>query len=164
MTFKITESRLKELLTYQPLTGQFVWNMRRGRARAGDVAGNLDNGYVQIRIDGRRYMGHVLAWLYMTGCTPTVEVDHKDLDRANNRWDNLRLGTHAENNQNKPKPKNNTSGVKGARRYKRTNRFVAAIMAHGQARHLGYFDTLEEASAAYVKAAKELHGEFARLV
>jgi len=91
------------------------------------------------------------------------EIDHKDNNGLNNRRENLRTATHAQNNQNKGKSKNNTSGYKGVNWEKRRNKWRARIYFNKNYIHLGYFNDIEEAAKAYEKAAKKYHGKFARI-
>jgi hypothetical protein len=85
-------------------------------------------------------------------------MDHKNRKRADNRWCNLRLASHEENMRNKGVSGDNQLGIKGV--YFHRSRFAARIWKDGRSIHLGLFDTAEEASAAYIAAARELHGEF----
>lgn len=87
-------------------------------------------------------------------------VDHIDGSTKNNKRENLRLCTHAENMRNRKVNKNSRTGVKGVSQ--RGNKFRAVITANGARKILGTFDTLEIAHQAYCLAAKSLHGEFAR--
>jgi HNH endonuclease/AP2 domain len=96
----------------------------------------------------------------MTGKWCRVIIDHRDGDPSNNRWDNLRRATVAQNGANKPRHRNNTSGFKGVCRDR--GRWRAAIYKNGRRHPLGNFPTPEAAHAAYVKAARKLFGEFAR--
>lgn len=142
--------RLKEVLRYDASTGIFMWLISPNRRiPVGSVAGAKSNGYLLIGIDGEHYAAHRLAWLYVTGKWPAVEVDHKDRDRANNAWKNLREATRKQNAENKPAvAANNTSGTKGVSFHRRFQRWRAFIGHEGKARHLGYFDTEAEARAA----------------
>lgn len=102
---QLTQTRLKELLFYNPETGNFTWLVRSAdRIKIGQTAGCLDktNGYISIKVDKRRYTGHRLAYLYMTGEFPT-EIDHINRNRADNRWENLRNVPHSINMKNRPK-------------------------------------------------------------
>jgi hypothetical protein len=157
----LTAARVHELLTYEPATGIFRWRVsRRGGVKAGDVAGCIDPlGYVMITVDDVRYRAHRLAFLYMTGEWPAASTDHRDGDRSNNRWANLREATHGQNSANRGTW--SKSGHKGASR--NGNRWQAKIQHEGQSYYLGTFDTVREASAAYAEAAYALHGEFARV-
>jgi len=157
----LTARRLQELLSYDPGTGLFTWKVTFSRAKLGKVAGSFDSdGYHKIQIDGRVYRGHRLAWLYMTGEWPESEIDHRDLDRSNNRWDNLRPATHSQNQMN-TRPRG-VSGIKGVRWHGRDRVFRATIWLNGRAVQLGAFATAEAAAAAYAVAARQHFGEFAR--
>ncbi len=159
---KITQERLKEILTYDPESGSFVWKIkRRGmRARVGDLAGSVDkDGYWQISVDGHLYRAHRLAWLYMTGQWPELGIDHRDCDRTNNRWLNLREADHFQNVFNRRGY--SSSGFKGVSWDKVRQRWKSRITAHGRTYFLGYFDSAELAHLAFKSAVKSLHGEFA---
>lgn len=160
----LTQERLKELLSYDPNTGDFTRLIGRSgpKARKGDVAGR-DNGqgYIRIYVDGKGYKAHRLAWFYMTGYWPS-EVDHKNTVRSDNRWSNLREATRHENRTNCSAYKNNSSGIKGVSFYKPTGKWKAQIQKNGKKIGLGYFNTKEDAGAAYAQAALENFGEFAR--
>ena len=161
----IEYSRLKEYLRYDPLTGVFTWIKKKtkGSVKVGDVAGcPHGNGYWDIRIDRRLYFAHRLAWFYMTGKWPNGHIDHKNGDPGDNRWENLREATASQNHANTRRPKNNTSGLKGASYAKANNRWLAQIRKQGRHVYLGYHDTKEEAHAAYLEASRRLNGEFAR--
>lgn len=155
----ITVDQVKRLLHYEPDTGVFTWLVQRSQFPAGKVAGRKDLvGYIQIKINYKNYLSHRLAWFYMTGEWPEHEVDHRNNDRADNRWANLRAATRSQNQGNRLRSRNNTSGFKGVLWDKQSGRWKARI----RQRDLGYYANIEDAAAAYEKAAKELFGEFAR--
>jgi hypothetical protein len=163
----LTQADLLAILSYDPATGIFTWRIDRSalgdngnNPKAGDVAGSLSkrHGYREIGINGSLYRANRLAWLYMTGAWPVNDVDHENLDKGDDSWSNLRLGTRAQNLANrKPYGK---SGVKGVR--VRKGRFIAQITVDRKQIYLGSFDEIEAAAAAYEAAAKLHYGQFAR--
>jgi hypothetical protein len=158
----LNAERLRELLAYDPETGEFTNRGRRGNTgRAGKAAGSRNSrGYVTVSIGGYNYLAHRLAWIYVTGTWPVAEIDHINGDGADNRFANLREATRGENARNRAR-QNNTSGFKGV--VGRGTRWEAKIYYDGREIYLGTFATPEEAHAAYAKAALEHHGEFARM-
>jgi hypothetical protein len=159
---RLSHARLYELLDYDSETGEFRWVKRVNRSiQVDDIAGTVLNGYRKITIQGRDYAAHQLAWLYMTGKWCSALVDHRDGDRSNNRWDNLRRATPSQNSANRRRHRNNKCGFKGVTRAV-SGRWCASIHKNGRSRHLGTFSTPEEAHAAYMAAARRLFGEYAR--
>lgn len=167
-------STVKELLHYEPESGVFTWLPRKGKKTwntryAGKEAGfdwtptGSGVSYRSIRIFDWPFLGHRLAFLYMTGEWPAHEVDHADGDGLNNKWANLRAASKAQNGANCKAKKNNKSGFKGVSYCKATNKFRATIQAEGKWKWLGGFSTAEEAAEAYAEASKSLHGEFGRV-
>ena len=88
-------------------------------------------------------------------------VDHINHNKSDNRRENLRNCTLAENQHNTKRPKNNTTGYKGVSKDRR--RFRANIYVDGKQRCLGTFDTPEEAAHVYDVAAVTYFGEFAKI-
>lgn len=156
MATELTQARLKEVLRYDPDSGVFT-RLAGSSQFAGLPAGGRRSGYVVIVIDGARYYAHRLAFLYVTGHFPTSDVDHRDGNRLNNAWANLRSATRSENNQNLPVRNDNTSGHVGVSLCKQTGRWAAYINTKGKRFFLGRFDTQEEASAARREAKCRLH-------
>ena len=162
------EDDIKDILDYDPETGEFIWLVRRGNQNTfpGKIAGFVrSDRYRRICTNGKRYLAHRLAWFYMTGEWPESEIDHINGVRDDNRWENLRLATHTQNIMNANIYKNNTSGYKGVYCSKKTkiNKWRASIRIDKILKHLGCFDTLSGAARAYNKAAKKHFGEFANL-
>lgn len=159
MKTTLTQSRLRELLQYDPETGVFVSARdagRWGRIRAGTPVGWCECGYWTIHVEGRKYRAARLAWLYMTGTWPAGVVDHRDGDKTNNRFGNLRDVTVAVNTQNQRRaPVTNKLGLLGVTKHQ--GRYRAVIQAGGKSKHIGAFDTPEGAHEAYVAAKRQLH-------
>lgn len=156
---RITAERLRELLNYDRETGIFTWRKRTSnRVTIGERAGRDNgNGYRRIAIDGRSYYEHHLAWLYVHAEFPEFEIDHRDGVGANNCISNLRPATHAENGQNQSLRVTNRSGKHGVSWSKSHRKWAAYIVVEGRKRHLGLFDDVEDAGAAYLSAKQDLH-------
>jgi len=162
--FSMEQERLKQLLDYDPWTGNFKWREHRANVKAGQLAGHLTKmGYRTIRIDKKMYLAHRLAWLYTHGTWPTVHIDHVNGTPGDDRIINLRLATHSENMRNRKDHSNNSSGFKGVSWHKGAKKWAAGIRIHGRRKHLGLFDAAEAAHLAYCEAAKALHGSFSRV-
>ncbi len=149
----ITVERLKEQLVFDASLGRFFWKeWGRGRSRAkGKEAGSFDaHGYGQVSIDGKIYKEHRLVWFYIHGEWPSVQIDHINHERRDNRIENLRLANNAENHRNRPMQRNNTTGHVGVS-YDR-GAYVAKITVNGEQKHLGRFKTIESAVVAREEA------------
>lgn len=158
----ITQAELKELVNYDPITGVFTLaKHRHGTTRkVGDALGSLNKaGYLETGIKRKRYYLHRLAYLYMTGEMPKDKIDHKNRNKSDNSWNNLRCVTQQENMENDVLPRKHGSlGYRGVYRYK--DRFRAKITHKGKQIHLGEFYSVEEASQAYLKAKPLIHTNF----
>lgn len=157
---KLTAARLREVISYDPETGLFYWLKTERRVKAGDIAGSYTQGYFNIQIDGKLYRSHRLAWFYVNGIWPANGLDHMNGISTDNRIANLREANQSQNMANARRSRNCKSGFKGVTAYR--SRWVATIGKFGRKKHIGVFDTPEEAHAAYLAAATNLHGEFAR--
>lgn len=161
---------VRQLLDYDPATGLIVWKAKRksrgGYVMPGDVAGTPNGqGYVQIKVLGRVWRAHRLAWLLQTGETPPAgyEVDHINGERSDNRWLNLRLVTRSQNNMNQGVKRNNKSGCKGVSFRKDTQKWHARITVAGTIKLLGNYGTREEAVEARRAAERVEFGEHASI-
>lgn len=155
----ITLDRLREVLHYDPSTGVFVWLKKTGKKTiVGSQAGSIrSDGYMTVSIDKCIYYGHVLAWFYITGERPDMDLDHKDGNPSNNCFTNLRLATGTINYENLHKARcHNSTGLLGVRRT-RFNTFNARIVVNGIQHNLGNFDTPELAHAIYIDAKRRVH-------
>ena len=158
MDKKTLDSRLE----YEPLTGLFRNRICRGtKARAGDVAGTkTEQGYIRINVDGKLYYAQRLAILTTTGSMPVGVVDHINGNRSDNRIENLRVVSHAENMQNRftPSGENPYVGVSLVR-----GKWQASVTRFGMSVHLGMFESPEAARDAYQASRSMTHADFAKL-
>ena len=150
-----TADDLRKVLDYDPNTGKFARRIKWGSQAVGSEPGSLSKqGYWQIGVFNRTHPAHRLAWLHYYGEWPPHDVDHINRNRADNRIENLRLATRAENLRNSGPHKDSASRIKGVglrsiRRGKRPKKMWAAyITVNGIRRHLGNFYTLDEAAKA----------------
>lgn len=152
----LTQKELTERLLYDEKTGVFVWR------KTGSVAGGLcGNGYIQIRISTVRYSAHRLAWLYVYGVTPALQIDHINRVKTDNRISNLRLATRSQNMINTPPPTTNKTGVKGVSYCKKARKYRARCWVNQKRYHLGWFDSIDDAASAYKDFAIKHYGAFA---
>lgn len=150
---------LKEALSYDPKTGEF---RRRTKRCFGRLAGATDSrGHIQIRVGRPLYLAHRLAWLYIHGTWPLVEIDHKNGIKTDNRISNLRLATRSQNQHNASRRRDNTSGHKGVMWDCVHKTWLASISKDGRRIHRSC-KSKEEAIEVRKRLARELHGEFAR--
>lgn len=157
MKNNLTQARIKELLIYNPETGVFTWRVGKGNIVANSVAGaEHSKGYIHITIDGKKYYAHRLAWLYMHNYWPS-RLDHVNRLKSDNRIQNLREVSNSENQQNRLTPRHNTSGFKGVTWNSQKSKWWARISINCKKFHIGFFETPEEASTAYLEAVKSLH-------
>jgi hypothetical protein len=162
-----TREEAARLLAYDPLTGVVRWlieaNSHGGKIYPGDEAGTLKDGYIHIWVFGLVYRAQHLAWLFMTGewPDPRLDVEHRDRNRANNAWTNLRPATRSQNNMNASLRSDNRSGTKGVSRVTKTGKWHARIVVNGKHICLGDFTNLSDAVAVRKAAEIQHFGEFA---
>lgn len=165
-----TREYLNSRLAYDPDTGDLrwkakpvvtphdkMWNVRYAGKPAGHYRRN--DGYLSLKIDDKDFQAHRIIYCMMTGEWPP-EVDHRDTDRTNNRWSNLRAATRPQNSRNCSVHRDNSTGLKGVVRQK--DRYEARICVDGVTKSLGCYSTPEAAHAVYRAASAKLHGEFGR--
>jgi len=152
---RLTAARLREVLRYNKRTGVFTWRISVGSIMKGSIAGGTSRRTKKTRIciDGRIYIVARLAWLYVKGTWPVSQIDHKDRNPSNNKFENLREATASQNCANRTsKNKHGLKGITFREGVKKPWR--ATIM-------LGNFSTKQEAHAAYMAAARKQYGQFA---
>jgi hypothetical protein len=130
---EITQDALRKFVSYDPETGVFT-RLATANGRKwpgiGKPCGTMNKaiGYAQMSVGGSLHYLHRLAWIYMHGAIPDgARVDHRNLNRGDNRINNLRIATHAENLRNCNRRIDNTSGVKGVSYDKSRDRWMAYV-------------------------------------
>lgn len=161
----ITQQYLKERLTYNPATGNFIWRhcnelpVSWNTKYANNLAGSINrSGYITIALNNKAFFAHRLAWLFCYGYFP-VEVDHINRDKADNRLENLREASHQQNALNQIK-RSNSSGYSGVSWDSTNNLWRAQLRINGKSTNLGRYSRLVDAVQACNKA-RESRGEFA---
>lgn len=151
---------LQQRLAYNPESGVFTWRIappRRGVVAGSSAGCRRADGYVGIVVQQRRFYAHRLAWEFTHGAIPAgMEIDHIDHDASNNRIENLRLVTKAENRRNRSADSRNKSGVNGVHWSAGAKAWSAQIRFNRLTRHIGYFKSLDEARMARKAAERDL--------
>lgn len=154
----LTAERLREVLSYDPDTGVFVWKISTSQLRAGAIASRKTNkGYIRIKIDRQTYAGHRLAWFYVHGRWPVGQPDHRNGIRDDNRIANLREATNADNCQNCAMSSINTSGCVGVSWDSREKVWVSRVTVKGKTLHRRRFASFDDAVADRRAAKARIH-------
>lgn len=151
----LTQEELKNQLIYDPESGRFT--KLNGR-HTGYV---VDGRYIRMRVNGRPYKAHRLAWLYMYGSWPKDQIDHIDGNGMNNKLSNLREASRVQNNHNSLAKSRKYNLPRGVSAVPKSKRFRAQISIGNRKKSLGTFKTPEDAGEFYQLAAEMLHGEYA---
>lgn len=157
----ITQRQVIDLFDYRD--GKLFWKKRlSNRVKIGDEVGCKDShNYVRVGVYGKLYWIHRLIFLYHHGYMPR-EIDHVNGDVTDNKIENLREASHAQNTYNRGKQSNNTSGFKNVSWSRKHKKWIVRIKVNKTIVHIGVFDTLDFAAKAAHNARNKYHGEFAR--
>lgn len=152
---------LLDLFNYSVVEGALYWRKRPSpKASLTSPAGYTDpEGYRTVSIKGITYKRHRLIWAYFNSDPGALEIDHVNRIKGDDRIENLRIATRLENSYN-IMYKTNKSGAPGVCWHKRDKKWRVSIKRAGVNVHLGYFDELEDARRAYIKASTDIHQEF----
>lgn len=136
-----------------------MWNARY----AGNDAGYFDaRGYRRVKLFRKRHYAHRIIFEMDRGPIPEgLQVDHIDQNKSNNRLDNLRLATNAENQHNRRRNSANRSGVKGVSWSSARQKYYAHLVVNGKSVLHHSFSSLDEAAKAHAEACRLHQGEFA---
>jgi hypothetical protein len=153
----ITQEEVRQRFHYNPTDGSLVWITHKRRPDLiGTVAGSKHpNAHIQVYVNCKKYWAHRLIWLYQYGYMPKM-IDHINGNPSDNRIENLRECTQAENLRNVGKPKHNTSGIKGVSWSKAANKWEARC-----GKYLGLYETKEEAAKIVQEYREQKHKDFA---
>ena len=146
---ELTQEILKSLVSYSPITGEFtsIDPSPQSRYRGKRIGSpHRTKKYRSLSLLGKAHKEHRVAFLYMTGKWPTMEVDHINQIKDDNRWCNLRDVSRLINAQNRSKYRNNTSGHTGVSWNKSRNKWHVLCSANGEHVYGGLFDDKEEAA------------------
>jgi hypothetical protein len=159
----------KALFNYDPESGDLTWRVQTNSTPQGKKAGTVVKhkvegytSYISVTILGDPYKAHRIIWLLQTGSWPSKHIDHIDGDGLNNSWSNLREVTASQNLMNQRVRSDSASGIKGVSYDKARNVWYVYIDVDRKRKHLGRYETKDEAAAARLAAEKIYHGEYAR--
>lgn len=155
---KIEIAALRNALDYDSETGVFTWKKpESNRVGIGERAGRVSsNGRRMIGVFGEVISSHRLAWFYTHGEWPDGNVSQINGNYDDARLANLKLEQAGETARKGKLRITNESGLQGVSWSKGKQRWLATITRDYRRYHLGYFDTKEDAAAAYLAAVKEL--------
>lgn len=154
---------LFDQLAYDPGTGLFRWKVRKNGIHPDGIAGTVQKaGYVTIGVNGKTHLAHRLAWLFTFGEFPSQLIDHINGDRGDNRIGNLREASASQNGRNR-KGKTNRHGLKGVTWLEKSKKWRASAQHLGTKKHIGLFETPEEAHQAYIAFVNRVEPGFCRV-
>jgi len=161
----MTAEEARMLFKYDPLTGNLIWAVTagNGKCKPGMKAGwDRGNGNLRVNFDRETLEVTAVIWLIVHGRMPIGRIDHKNLNKSDNRLDNLRESTASQNGANRNVDRRNIFGLKGVSFDKERNLWRATITQNYKTITIGRYKSPEEAYEAYTNKAKELFGEFYR--
>jgi hypothetical protein len=160
-----SQKELLNIFEYDPFSGILKWKISRSNMIKGSVVGCMhQSGYKILTLQSKSYRLHRIIWIMLFGNIPNgFYIDHINGNKIDNRLENLRLATNNQNQQNRPAPKNNSSGYRGVTWHKQMKQWMARICHNNKRTTIGFFDTAEDAYEAYKKEAKKLFTHIDRL-
>lgn len=154
------------IYAYDHENGGLIWKAHKNPKRPWpllgcSVGGDDGHGYKMCLVLGHKFKVHQVVWMLHNGSLPRMSIDHVDGDRQNNRIENLRVVTDHQNSMNLSAAKREFAGVKDQSKQRPTLKrpFAAVVQHSGKKHYFGYFETREDANAAYILGKRELCGE-----
>lgn len=157
----LTAELARSVLSYDPECGDLTWLISKGTVKAGARVSTISNrGYLTLKLFGKTYQAHRVAWLIMFGEWP-ITIDHINRQRTDNRLVNLRNATQQQNMCNVPRKRTNTSGVRGVSWHSQSNKWQVEVKADGKRYYLGSYRDIELAELVASEGRLKLHKEYA---
>lgn len=156
----LTQQYVQSLFDYKD--GFLIRKTNVANTKAGDVVGLkvAKDGYSRVCVNYKDYLVHRLIFLWHHGFIPK-NIDHINLDRSDNRIENLREATNSQNTYNQFKSNRNTSGCKNVSWYKPGNKWLVRIAHNNRKIKQWYVDDFELAELVAYEAREKYHGKFA---
>lgn len=157
------------------ISKRLIRNFDWGKYKVNDLPKKLKNyevtgsknskGYLQLsfrktKIQKHRYIYEIF---HNTKLTPKIQLDHINNDKLDNRIDNLRIVSNAQNNQNKSTRVDNPTGRTGIKQYVDKDGktwFIAGITKNGVYKKLIKTQNVDLASAFYNWQAKRYNQQY----
>lgn len=164
----LTYDQVSQILKYDPATGKLFWlprsaemfklgkisrehNAAKWNSRYAETEAftyTTPHGYKCGQIEHSPYLAHLVIWLLISRTWPTMQIDHINGDRADNRLANLRHISQEENHLNQKRPSDNSSGVIGVSWTPHVRKWHAYINKGGKRTNLGWYHELADAKKA----------------
>jgi hypothetical protein len=155
----LTQQYLQDLFEYK--NGELYWKKNKGVAKKGDKAGISSKNRQLIKLNQKIIGEHRLIYLYHYGILPKLDIDHIDGNPSNNKIENLRIATDAENRWNTKKYKINTSGYKNVVFDKFRNKWEVKLNVNNKKIFLGRYKDIELADLVATMAREKYHKGYA---
>jgi hypothetical protein len=141
----IIPNNIKKAINYNSKTGGFTWreSPTNSKIKKGESAGTVNRGYLKLKVDGKVYFAHRVAWYLTYDKLPKGEIDHINHIKTDNRICNLRDVSHSENMRNQSIAKNNKSGTLGVFWSKKDKMWVSKITINSNRIYLGAYKDKE---------------------
>jgi len=153
------QSRFHELFAYAD--GKLIRKISIGASKARSIVSYKEpNGYLRVRIDGKRYTVHQVVFCMQHGYIPKM-LDHINGIKDDNRIENLREANSSQNGYNTKTPKANTTGTKNVQYIKHMNKYQVRLRINKQNTVIGHFEDLELAQLVAMEARNKYHGVYA---